>query len=187
MLAAIEWAQRDSRTLVSHHPQPPHSPCFPTTVKSNRQCYSSRTWFVPKPYFEYIACRTRCLNPTNEDTNLHLLSVWRGLPYRGEGPGFPVPLKASQMQVANDKIKLKSLFLFGFFGFFGDPGFVLNSFSAHYATLLCFFFVYRLLLLSPLVCLCRQEQTSTVSEAEGDRGLIFTFSFTMYSSSLVLP
>lgn len=125
-------------------------------------------------------------------TQICTLSVWRGLPYRNEGPGFPVQLKASQMQVANDKIQIKFLFLFCF-GFFwgGDPGFVLNSFSAHYATLLCCFFffcvcVYWLLLLSPLVCLCREEQTSTVSEAEGDRGLIFTFSFTMYSSSMVL-
>lgn len=63
---------------------------------------------------------------------------------------------------------------------FGKPGSVFNSFSAHYATLLCF--LYWLLLLSPLVCPCREEQTSTVSEAEGDLGLLFTLSITMYSS-----
>lgn len=123
------------KTLVSHHPQPPHLPHFPTTVKNNQQCYSFCTWFVHKPYFEYNACRTRCLNQTYEDTNLHLLSVWRGLLYRNKGPCFPIQLKASQMQVTNDKIEIKFLFLFYWFW---DPGFVLNSFSAHYATLLCF-------------------------------------------------
>ena len=47
----------------------------------------------------------------------------------------------------------------------------------------CVFLYWLLLLLSPLVCPCREEQTSTVSEAEGDFGLLFTLSITMYSSS----
>lgn len=142
ILAAIEWAHRDSTLWFSvshtHTPQPPHSPLFPTTVRNNQQCFSSCTWFVHKPYFEYNACKTRCLNQTYEDTNLHLLSVWRGLPYRNEGPGFPIQLKASQVHVANDKNWIQFLFFLGGWGLFWDPGSVLNSFSAHYATLLCF-------------------------------------------------
>lgn len=67
---------------------------------------------------------------------------------------------------------------------FGKPGSVFNSFSAHYATFLCF--LYRLLLLSLLMCPCREKQTSTVSEAEGDSGLLFTSSITMHSSSSVV-
>lgn len=42
-------------------------------------------------YFEYDACWTRCLNQIYENTNLHLLSVWRGFPYRNKGLGFPKP------------------------------------------------------------------------------------------------
>lgn len=40
-------------------------------------------------YFEYDACWTRCLNQIYENTNLHLLSVWRGSPHRNKGLGFP--------------------------------------------------------------------------------------------------
>lgn len=64
---------------------------------------------------------------------------------------------------------------------FGKPGSDLNSFSAHYATLSCF--LYWLLLLSLLMCPCRREQTSTVSEAKGDLAPLFTSWITMHSSS----
>lgn len=170
------------KTLVLR--RPPHGPTpprFPTTVKNNQQCYSSCTWFVQKPYFEYNACRTRCLNQTYEDTNLHLLSVWTGLPHRDEGPGFPVQLKASQMQSANDKIEIKFLFLLCFFW---DPGFVLNSFSAHYATLLCFLCIGCCCYHRWCVCVDKSKLPLCLRQ-RGDRGLIFTFSFTMYSSMVL--
>lgn len=146
-------------------------------------------------HFEYDACRTRCLNQIYEDTNLHLLSVWRGFPYRNKGLGFPKP----KLEVLSYKLfEQTEKFLFKVSrqktlmtarrlnrSCFGKPGVVLNSFSAHYATLLCF--LYWLLLLSPSVCLCREEQTSTVSAAEGDLRLLFTLSVTMYSSSSSSP
>lgn len=163
-------------------------------------CYSPCTWFLhiqheKNQHFEYDACRTRCLNQIYEDTNLHLLSVWRGFPCRNKGLGFPKP----QLEVLSYKLfEQTEKFLFKASlqktlttahrlnrSCFGKPGFVLNSFSAHYATLLCF--LYWLLLLSPSVCLCREEQTSTVSAAEGDLGLLFTLSVTMYSSSSSPP
>lgn len=116
----------------------PHVPQFPMTVKNNQQCYSSCTWFVHKPYFEYNACKARCLNQTYEDTNLHLLSVWRGFPYRNEGPGFPIQLKASQMQVANDKIEIKFLFLFCLF-FLGESRFCSKLFLCPLRHIIVFF------------------------------------------------
>lgn len=53
-----------------------------------------------KEYFEYDACRTRCLNQIYEDTNLHLLSVWRGFPYRNKRLGFPKPT----LEVCREKL-----------------------------------------------------------------------------------
>lgn len=51
----------------------------------DQQCYSPCTWFLnmmpaePGALIKY------------ENTNLHLLSVWRGSPYRNKGLGFPKP------------------------------------------------------------------------------------------------
>ncbi len=110
ILAAIEWAQRDFRFwfkvsvtqlqyIITTHPRFfffffPH--LFFLRQSKDQQCYSPCTWFFTdtrkkKHYFEYEACWTRCLNQIYENTNLHLLSVWRGFPYRNKGLGFPKP------------------------------------------------------------------------------------------------
>lgn len=164
-------------------PSPPCTPLFPTTVRNNQLCFSSCTWFVHKPYFEYDACKSRCLNQTYEDTNLHLLSVWRGLPYRNEGPGFPIQLKASQVQVANDKNWIKFLVFFGGGG--GCFGILVLFWTLSLPTTphYCVFCVLAAAAITAGVS--DKSKTSTVSESEGDWGLIFTFSFTMYSSMVL--
>lgn len=66
---------------------------FPMTVKRPTSLLTLHLVFTQekKQYFEYDACWTRCLNQIYENTNLHLLSVWRGFPYRNMGLGFPKP------------------------------------------------------------------------------------------------
>lgn len=83
--------------------------------------------------------------------------------------------------MANDKnLNLIPVFFWGG-GCFGILVLsILNSFSAHYATLLLCFCVLAAAAITAGVS--DKSKTFTVSEAEGDRGLIFTFSFTMYSS-----
>lgn len=87
--ARCYWMSTKTFKTLVLRPPPPQSPHFPTTVqKKNQQCYSSCTWFVQKPYFEYNACRTRCLNQTYEDTNLHLVSL-EGASLQKWGTRFP--------------------------------------------------------------------------------------------------
>lgn len=97
ILAAIEWAQRDLRfwfhvlkysMLCPHTVFSPPPYLFPMTFTLHLVFTYTRK---KKEYFEYDACRTRCLNQIYEDTNLHLLSVWRGFPYRNKRLGFPEP------------------------------------------------------------------------------------------------
>lgn len=104
ILAAIEWAQRcfqfwfsvhDTNTVYDYH-TPRFLHTFFLWQSENQQCYSPCTWFLHLQgkkiqYFQYDACWTRCLNQIYENTNLHLLSVWRGFPYRNKGLGFPKP------------------------------------------------------------------------------------------------
>lgn len=105
ILAAIEWAQRDFRVWfrvsttqiqynVTTHPR------FFLTFFFLRQSEKPTVLLTlhlvftiqgKKKNFEYDACWTRCLNQIYENTNLHLLSVWRGFPDRNKGLGFPKP------------------------------------------------------------------------------------------------
>lgn len=119
ILAAIEWAQRDIRFwfrvsipqlqyiytthtcwgfsfvwLVVFFIPPIFLFSLPVAVKRPTALLTLHlvcTLRRKKKYFEYDACWTRCLNQLYENTNLHLLSVWRGFPYRNQGLGFPKP------------------------------------------------------------------------------------------------
>lgn len=104
ILAAIEWAQRCFQFLVScpwhkYSVWLPHTPVsshlFPMTVRKPTVLLTLHLVFTftrkKIQYFEYDACWTRCLNQIYKNTNLHLLSVWRGFPYRNKWLGFPKP------------------------------------------------------------------------------------------------
>lgn len=104
ILAAIEWAQRDFRfwfrvSMTQLQYIIPTQPCFffphlfsYDSQKTNSITHLALGFYTHKEknqYFEYDACWTRCLNQIYENTNLHLLSVWRGFPDRNEALGFP--------------------------------------------------------------------------------------------------
>lgn len=86
------WFRVSITVYYSHTAQFFFTPFIPSTVKRPTP-FLTCTWFLhfqwKKSYFKYDACWTRCLNQIDENTNLHLLSVWRGFPYRNKGAGFP--------------------------------------------------------------------------------------------------
>lgn len=67
------------------------TPFFPLKVKRPTPLLTLHLVFTFTRKKKYDACWTRCLNQIYENTNLHLLSVWRGFPYRNKGLGFPKP------------------------------------------------------------------------------------------------
>lgn len=177
-------------TFLLHYINTTH-PCssfvpYSLRPSKDQQNNSPCTWFLhiygrkTTQHFEYDACWTRCLNQIYENTNVHLLSVWREFPDRNKGLGFPKNLhwtitieykphfNINKYNLNN--IKWYKMWLFVWKtekkhkmfnnGLRETSFFFFYSFSAHYATLMRF--LYWLLLLSPPVCLCREEQTSTV-------------------------
>lgn len=92
----VSVTQIHTNTVYCYHTTPVLSHLFPTTVKKPTVLTHLALGFYTykekkKQRFEYDACWTRCLNQIYENTNLHLLSVWRGFPYRNKGLGFPKP------------------------------------------------------------------------------------------------
>lgn len=93
-----------------------HTPLFFTPFSYESQKTNSVThlalgfyiynWKKKNQYFEYYACRTRCLNQIYEDTNLHLVSL-EGVSLQKQGAGFPktytwsMPLKAVYVWIEN--------------------------------------------------------------------------------------
>lgn len=178
-LAAIEWAQRDLR-FCFQHPRTPSSvlphlfiSCYghkqqqqrPTVLLTLHLVFTYRR---KKKTLNTMPAEPGALNQTHEDTNLHLLSVWRGFPkMKQKGRGFPKTetweFAARSLVCVNRNFIFKREWTLTI-RFLGNPSSNLKSFSAHYATSLCFlYWLLLLLLLSPLVCLCREESTSTVS------------------------
>lgn len=66
-------------------------PLLSATVKRPTHLALDFYTYKEKKHFEYDACWTRCLNQTYENTNLQLLSVWRGFPDGNKRLGFPKP------------------------------------------------------------------------------------------------